>query len=317
MILWQDLGRRLEAFFTGARSSVVLAAPFIKVAPLERLLNAIARCVRIDVFTRWLPDEVAAGVSDVEIFDVVKARGASLHLLNNLHAKLFVIDNREIMMGSANVTVAALGFSPRPNLELVSSITPPPQELALFLAELRMRSRPATEEERAQVLVAAEHRRPEPHTDPGVEEGEEISHALAVPWLPRFRSPDRLYRLYSDPDFLFQAEPVEAALYDVVRLAPPAGLTEKAFNEHARQALRANPLVLALDDFTSEPRRFGAVSAWLADAMPGLNDRSRQAAAQVLIRWLTYFDAERYWIDTPSYSEILHRRLFPRHNVAD
>jgi hypothetical protein len=56
-----------------------------------------------------------------------------------------VIDNREILMGSANVTAAALGLSPRPNLELVALVTPPPQELALFLAELRVRSRPATD----------------------------------------------------------------------------------------------------------------------------------------------------------------------------
>jgi hypothetical protein len=191
---------------------------------------------------------------------------------------------------------------------LVASITPTPQELALFLAELRMRSRVATEEEMAQVLAAAEHRRREPYAEAGVEEGGEISHSPASPWLPRFRSPDRLYGLYSDPEYLFQAKPVDAALCDMLLVAPPAGLTEAAFNEHARQALRANPVVIALDDFTCEPRRFGAVSAWLGDAMPGSDYRARQTAAQVLIRWLTYFDAERYWIDTPSYSEILHRR---------
>ena len=308
MILWRDLGARLQLSLAGASSSVVLAAPFIKIAPFERLLDTIGTHVRVDVFTRWLPEEVAAGASDPGVFDVVKARGASLHLVNDLHAKLFVIDNREMLMGSANVTAAALGLSPRPNLELVASITPPPQELALFLAELRMRSRLATEEEMAEVLAAAEHRRREPYGEGGVKGGAEISHAPALPWLPRFRSPDRLYGIYSDSEYLFQAKPVDAALGDVLRPAPPAGLTEVAFNEHARQALRANPLVLLLDDFTSEPRRFGAVSAWLADAMPGSDYRARQTAAQVLIRWLTYFDAERYWIDTPSYSEILHRR---------
>jgi hypothetical protein len=205
-----------------------------------------------------------------------------------------VIDNREILVGSANVTAAALGLSTRSNLELIAAITPTQQQVALFLAELRMRSRPATEEELAQVLAAAEHRRRESQADAGAEKGDEISPTPASPWLPRFRSPDRLYGLYSDPEYLFRAKTVDDALCDVVRLGPPAGLTEAAFNEHARQALRANPLVIALDDFTSEPRRFGAVSAWLTDAMPGSDYRARQAAAQVLIRWLTYFDGERY-----------------------
>jgi PLD-like domain len=309
MILWRGLAPRLQSFLAGATSSVVLAVPFIKVAPFERLIDAIHAQVRVDVFTRWLPDEIAAGVSDLAVFDVVKARGACLHLVDDLHAKLFVVDNREILMGSANVTAAALGLSPRPNVELVASITPTPQELALFLAELRMRSRLATEEEMVQVLAAAEHCRREPYTEAGMEEAAEISHPPSSAWLPVFRSPDRLYGLYSDPEYLFQAKPVDAALCDMLRLATPAGLTEAAFNGHAQQALRANPLVIALDEFTSEPRRFGAVSAWLADAMPESDYRARQAAAQVLIRWLTYFDAERYWIDTPNYSEILKRRF--------
>ena len=46
----------------GASSSVVLA-PFIKIAPFERLLNAICADVRVDVFTRWLPGEVSDGSS--------------------------------------------------------------------------------------------------------------------------------------------------------------------------------------------------------------------------------------------------------------
>ena len=56
--------------------------------------------------TRWLPREIAAGVSDPEILDVLEERGNfTLTLVDNLHAKIYVADEN-CLVGSSNVTLS-------------------------------------------------------------------------------------------------------------------------------------------------------------------------------------------------------------------
>src|SRR4051812_18305167 len=62
----------LEACGT-AQEELVLCAPFIKKHVLQRLVDATAPSVGLEVFTRWRPDEVAAGVSDTAILSIAAA----------------------------------------------------------------------------------------------------------------------------------------------------------------------------------------------------------------------------------------------------
>jgi hypothetical protein len=287
-----------------ARSSVVIAAPFIKVGALEHLLSCVDSSVRVHIFTRWRPEEVAAGVSDPLILKIALRRGASVRLINELHAKFFMVDDKVMLVGSANVTAPALGLSDRSNLELLTPVTPSPQELALFLAEMRFRGELATEKEMIRLLALAEKLPSAVSSDdPG--EGETYRPDPRFQWMPRFRSPDRLYRLYLDADYLLGMPVTDEAVADICALGVPANLAEEKFDDHARKALRRSPLVVALNSYLSEPKRFGAITEWLADERPDLDHSARQSAIQTLIRWLLYFDATHYRLQTPHYTEIL------------
>ena len=63
-------GTDLTELVSGAEHEIVLAAPFIKASVLASVLTH-ARAVPITCITRWQPEEVAAGVSDLEVFDVL------------------------------------------------------------------------------------------------------------------------------------------------------------------------------------------------------------------------------------------------------
>lgn len=102
-----------------ARNDLMLVAPFIKEAVLTSLLNAVATSVHIRVVTRWRPQEIKSGVSDIEIWDAVKGRARTTLLLRpDLHAKYYRADDH-CLVGSANLTLTALGLSRTPNFELL------------------------------------------------------------------------------------------------------------------------------------------------------------------------------------------------------
>lgn len=311
-MFWSDLDQRLRQHLSTATREAVLIAPFIKASALTRLLRAIPPNVPVRAFTRWRAEEVASGVSDLEVVDLIEARpGAELHLCDELHAKIYIVDGNSALLGSANVTAAALGLSARPNLEILHDATLSGGTARLFMAALETRSRPATRAEADNIRVRAEALRaklPLEVPTPLDAQGEGTGQARA-PWLPKFRSPERLYRLAKDEEWIMEAAPSEPALLDLVALAPPLDEGEPAFDAHIRSSLINSSVVAALEAFLAKPQRFGALTQWLRDVFPDATHDVRQEAGQTLVRWLTYFAPDRFEVGVPgSYSEVLRLR---------
>ena len=112
-------GEQLEQLCRQGQQVVLLVAPFIKAATLARLLNYMQPGVELRCVTRWRPEEIAIGVSDLDVWPLLQARPNSvLWLSSALHAKYYRAD-AQCLIGSANLTNAALGWSAQPNLELL------------------------------------------------------------------------------------------------------------------------------------------------------------------------------------------------------
>ena len=99
---------------------VFIAAPYIKEDALRRLLlltppNAALTCV-----TRWQRHDVAVGASDVECRSLVAARGGRFLLHQRLHAKYYRLGDT-VLVGSANLTAAGMGYSAPANTEILCS----------------------------------------------------------------------------------------------------------------------------------------------------------------------------------------------------
>lgn len=284
--------------FEQAVGDVVLCAPFVKEVPLRRLLDSVDNPVSIQLFTRWRPDEVAAGVSDTSVLPLVEARGGSVHLCERLHAKLFRVDRRALV-GSANLTGAALGWSANPNLELLVEVPAETPAVLALEAELTICSVPATaaiadEVERVAALL------PSPPT-----EGE-APEAPSSPWHPLLREPADLFVAYSKGADLLSSTSSAAARSDLAAMEIPPGLAREPFEALIANRLLQSPLVGEVDHLLTEPRRFGEVSELLGDQL-ALDRREAQHAWQTLMRWLNHFLPERYTRTVPSYSEIMMR----------
>ncbi len=232
-------GERLKALLRGARRQVVLCAPFMKARVVETLLSVVADDVLVRLVTRWRAVEVAAGVSDLGVFELANRRARTeLLLLDDLHAKLFMADER-CLVGSANLTGAALGWSEFSNVELLVSTSSKNEDVAVLLRQLEA-AEPATLARRSEVEQDAAALQ----VGAWAEGSPVMAENRAGGWLPRCAAPDRLFDIYQNPDSpRAAAETRQDGLADLRDLRIPPGLSQRRFDEAVAFALRRIPSI--------------------------------------------------------------------------
>jgi hypothetical protein len=307
-LLTENIGLSLGERARQARHRITLAAPYIKRKALERLIADVSPIVILTVFTRWKVDEIAAGVSDLSVLDLLHDRAGSRLLLHpRLHAKLLLIDDQIAAIGSANFTDAALGFADQTNAEVMAILHPVPNRLFQFLLQLERDAVPATEELRRKFEEAGKTVSP-PWTPPGVDL---IGDAPRGPpsLFPCFRNPEQLYRGYVSVVEFSDQETRTAILDDLEALSLPDGLDEPTFRYRVGASLLTVDTVRAFDEFVSHPRYFGEMAEWLKDrgVLPDQGQEERKMYLQKLVRWLRHFLPGRYRLEEPNYSEMFGR----------
>ncbi|HVF03214.1 MAG TPA: phospholipase D family protein [Frankiaceae bacterium] len=295
----ESLGATLEAFCSSAQHELVLVAPFIKEPVLRRLVGAVRPGVEATVITRWLPQDIASGVCDIGIWNVVTARSSSVLLVHSaLHAKAYRADEAWLV-GSANLTGAALGFAPRANLELLLPVPDLGPEMRAFEAVLRTGAVTVDEELAAATAAAAELLRlTAPSADPGP--------LMSGGWTPRLRQPADLLLAYAGEGDLLSRASREAADADLAELGVPPGLDLAGLRSYVAVALLRTAVVRRIDEFITVPRRFGEVRDFLARP-DVLGDEPVERTWQALLRWLVYFLPTRYEYRRPRHSEVIVR----------
>lgn len=308
LFLTDSIGDALAADVSRANNRLTLVAPFIKLHALERVLGRLPGQIELTIVTRWEIGEIAAGVSDLSVLDFVTTRPHSRLLLHpRLHAKVLLVDDRVAVVGSANVTDAALGYSPKPNVEAVAVLRPPPNRVFAFLTQLEREAIVATQAIRERLEAAVKSVPP----TPAVAHVELAGEPARQPptHFPRFRNPERVYSGYLSILTFGDQDTRVTVLDDLATLNPPDGLDEVAFRQHVAKRLLALPEIAAFDVFVAQPRYFGEMAEWLRArgvlADHGMEERKRHL--QVLIRWLLHFLPGRYRLEEPNYSELFGR----------
>ena len=302
----RDIGTALELLCAESRRKLLLVAPFIKESILRRLLRGTNEGVDLSVVTRWRPHEISAGVSDLEVFNVVQENQGRLFLRQDLHAKYYRGDDH-ILVGSANVTAAALGWSERSNLELLVVVPSSDREMGDFErslwpgAVLVDRSIHDIMQTAVEQCIAEEIRQPELAWQETSSEATDLED-----WVPALRNPSDLYRAYAGDEDALASVALEAARFDLAILRPPVGLPEDAFHGVIAAMLVTLPVVQLIDRCVTTPQRFGHVRDVLRDHL-GLSRNEASAGWQTLMRWLLYFLPNRYSYSRPGYSELISR----------
>lgn len=295
----------LDSLCSSAHDEILLVAPFIKYTVLARLVGLIKPSVSVQIVTRWLPQDIKSGVTDIEVWDIVKGRRRTRLLLRqDLHAKYYRADGR-CLIGSANLTLSALGLSAAPNLELLILANASSADLAGFEDQL-LAGAIDVDDDLASLMRTAVSRLPMLHE---VHDFEQIDSAQPVPltkWVPTLRQPDDLFIAYVGRSEALSSVARRCAVADLSVLRIPLGLDEAAFRAVVGVALLGMPVVASVSRFITQPRRFGEVRDLLTQLLESPEAASREW--QVLLRWMVYFLGDRFEYRRPHHSEVIIRR---------
>ncbi len=312
-----SIGLEIKKLCETAQTEIVLAAPFIKAPVLKNILNDIKPEITIKCVTRWLPEEIVTGVSDLEVWLIIQSyRYGSLWLRNDLHAKYYRADE-QCLVGSANLTAKALGISNQPNLEVLVTVSTQETTIKNFENELLKNCLLVDKNiyeqvyDRVQLLV---EKYPKLKTK-GHSELEILNNVLptdnlvaANAWLPTLRNPEDLYLAYSGLTEKLSTASKTAALTDLRSLPLIPALSREVFEAYIATLLLQKPIVQKVDVLVETPQRFGAVRDLLrllpCASIPEFN---AERAWQTLMRWLLYFLPNRYALSVPNYSEVFYR----------
>jgi hypothetical protein len=215
-------GASLLGLAAASQREFVMCAPFAKATVVAEVVSAVPAGVRIVLFTRWRPDEVAAGVSDTEVLAVVRERGGVVYLHDRLHAKYYR-NEESALIGSANLTATALGWTSTPNLELL--VASSDNGIDLMERELIANGIIATDEIAQEVDTIAELL---PAGNEALENP--VQSMGSAYWIPYLRMPSDLFAAYEYGSACLASRSAEAAAADLSALDLPPGLSREQFD---------------------------------------------------------------------------------------
>ena len=271
-------GGRIRDLFENAAHQVSVVAPFIKVDALKSLIEVIPEDMHLRCVTRWLPREVAAGVSDPEILSLLDERGNfTLSLVDRLHAKLYIAGPR-CLAGSANVTLAGLGEIDERNIEVLVETTIENPGIAATLEEISQAERPATPRMAQTVRRLADN----------LANAISSTVDLGIPWFPISRRPEYAYEFYKQPpgDCIKTADRI--LLIDLAHSNLQPGLDENGFRTAVRSLLSDIPMCKELLD-TMEDRTITRADAHSYLEEISGEDITTQDLWLAFVNWVAYF----------------------------
>lgn len=277
-------GERIRTLLKSAKEEAVIIAPFIKVGALESLLQVIPSCTRIRCVTRWLPRDIATGVSDPEIINPLEKRGNYyLSLVDNLHAKLYIADCR-CLAGSANVTVPALGgFGEKDNIEILIDTTVDNLSVKDTLDAISRTERQATRQDAETARRLATNYIPMVLVEPEIE----------PMWFPRSRMSERAFKIYRNPPIGYLSAADKILLEDIARANIQPGLEENQFRLKIRCLLAKMPLAKLLLDENKDVTftKFNAlpyISSIIGDEF------SVEDLWLAFVNWMSYYFSDKF-----------------------
>lgn len=261
-------------------NEVVIAAPYIKVSSLTHVLDCIAPSAKLICVSRWTPQDIASGATDVECCTLTRNRNGKFFLHKRLHAKYYRFDNR-VLLGSANLTASGMNQFGNGNLEILCS-APPQFDAEQFEALLLNESFPVTDDEFAlwnQINLT--HSRLNRIT--------ETSNRNDVgTWIPTTRRPEYVWMAYDlRSEEIPSEEQRRLAEEETILLGIPPNLNESEFHNWLTLNLLSSQFVKDVVEELKQPPEI----AW--NTISKRWDISKQDAVQAIATtefWATYYN---------------------------
>jgi hypothetical protein len=289
----------------------LVIAPYIKREALKQLLDECEDVSNLKVIVRWNPQDIIVGVSDIEIYEDLKAKSIPLYRHSSIHLKMLVFNQNWAFHTSGNITQSGLGLRANPNIEVGAQIQLEPKdwiEIYKLLEHANLIDDALYE--KACEYKEANKSKPDPLPPLDLEPDEDKAFSRFS--LPAIRSPEKLYEIYQNPgsfkddDELFSAFVHDISLYNVA-----AGLGKEQFFEQLGMGFKAHPFTESVAGFVKgkESARFGEMNAWITSQCSDNPTPYRWEIKQTsnkLYDWLDYFFEEITWDVPGARSQVIY-----------
>jgi len=105
----------LHAMIGRAEMEIIFVSPWIKEGIWDRIRGSVLEFVKdggeLKVFIRGTDEDFSSGRSDWGVVKDIRRYGGVVKLVPQLHAKVYVVDRREALICSANLSRSGLDFS--------------------------------------------------------------------------------------------------------------------------------------------------------------------------------------------------------------
>ena len=301
-------GDVVASILKSAEHCVLIVAPFIRSEALSRVIEDIPNDIETTVVTRWRPSDLLSGASDLEVYDLAISNGFSLFVRQDLHAKYFAADN-DCLVGSANVTLTALGWRTPANLELLTATSRKSDDMREFEKSLMSGAVRVTAEQHGILKEFLKKLKRSQIFYPDAPTMATLG-SLAPNWVPQSRNPEELYCVYSgSPDVIRSA--LNAMKEELTVIGALPGLDEDGFRTCVAATIIQSPLISrvigqieSVGQVTEE-----TLQAILVDIGADESQHNPHDMLQTLERWFSYFLSNQYETASDSIKLIKARKI--------
>lgn len=262
------------------------------------------------MITRWRPEEILKGVSDLEIYPLLKARGIPLYIHDTIHLKLLLFDSDRAFCSSANVTSMGLGLRPHGNQEAGALVSLQMKDF-LALKDLRDAGRMVTDEIYEAYKACIEEVEQTEIVLPDLILPEETEQKFLLSMLPATESPQKLWELYSGLESgMLNKEDRHRLVHDLCAYNLPMGLSRDELDLRLGEGFRTNPFIQEVVALIEQEGsiRFGGVNDFIHRTCRDVPLPYRweiKSTTAYLYNWLAYYYTEITW-DRPNHSQVAY-----------
>ena len=289
----------------------LIIAPFIKRNALKQLLDVCENVSNLKVVVRWSAQDIITGVSDVEIYEDLKAKDIKLFRHASIHLKMLVFNESWAFHTSGNITQSGLGLRENPNVEVGAQIQLEINDWIKIQKLLDQADR-IEEEDYEKVCQYKQENKSSPLPLPPLNLHPEEDKTFSRFSLPAVQSPEKLYEIYQNPDLFKNYDDLFSAfVHDITLYNIASGLEEEEFFKELIVNFKEHPFIKVVSSFVKEEGsvRFGQMNSWITNHCsdkPTPYRSDLKTSTNKLYDWLKCFFEEIDWDIPGAHSQVIY-----------
>ncbi len=128
----KELKNKLVSLLSDANDSIVFISAYMTETAIEWLQEHISKDIAVQLVCRLQPSDIINGSTNISVLKTALNNGWSISCLSSLHAKIYMIDNVKIYVGSANFTSNGLNIYGHGNIEACCEVAANSENIAFI-----------------------------------------------------------------------------------------------------------------------------------------------------------------------------------------